>query len=81
MSELADIERGLDDLVRVIHERGIRSIALPPLGCGNGGLSWSAVEPLIRRKLKSVPDVDVLLYAPEEPPRPRTCRTPSPSLR
>lgn len=67
-SRLTDIARGLDDLVRVIREHGIRSIALPPLGCGNGGLSWSAVEPVIRRKLESVPDVDVLLYAPEGAP-------------
>lgn len=67
-SRLADIERGLDDLVRVIQEHGIRSIALPPLGCGNGGLRWSVVEPLIRRKLESVPDVDVQLYAPEGAP-------------
>ncbi len=67
-SRVADIERGLDDLVRVIRELGIRSIALPPLGCGNGGLRWSAVEPLIRRKLESMPDVDVLLYAPEGAP-------------
>ncbi len=67
-SRLTDIERGLDDLVRVIRELGIRSIALPPLGCGNGGLSWSAVEPLIRRKLKAVPEVDVQLYAPEGAP-------------
>lgn len=67
-SRLTDIERGLDDLVRLIRELSIRSIALPPLGCGNGGLSWSAVEPLIRRKLESVPDVDVQLYAPEGAP-------------
>ena len=32
------VKSGLSDLVRVIKERGIRSIALPPLGCGNGGL-------------------------------------------
>jgi O-acetyl-ADP-ribose deacetylase (regulator of RNase III) len=47
-SQLGDIDRGLDDLVRVIQEHGIRSIAIPPLGCGNGGLAWSEVEPLLR---------------------------------
>lgn len=67
-SRLEDVERGLDYLVRVIRQLGIRSIAVPPLGCGNGGLDWSVVEPLIRSKLSSVPDVDVRLYAPEGAP-------------
>ena len=67
-SKLADIERGLNDLVRVIQEYSIRSIAVPPLGCGNGGLDWSIVEPLIRRKLQPLTDVDVLLYPPEGAP-------------
>jgi O-acetyl-ADP-ribose deacetylase (regulator of RNase III) len=67
-SKIGDIDRGLDDLVRVIQDHGIRSIAIPPLGCGNGGLAWSEVEPLIRRKLEAVPDVDVLLYPPEGAP-------------
>lgn len=66
-SRLADIEQGLDDLARVIMDRGISSIALPPLGCGNGGLDWTDVEPLIRRKLEDLP-VTVHLYAPAGPP-------------
>lgn len=67
-SKLTDIDRGLDDLARVIREHGIRSIAVPPLGCGHGGLDWSVVEPLIRRKLDAVPDIDVQLYPPEGAP-------------
>lgn len=67
-SKLTDIELGLDDLVRVIRERGIRSVAVPPLDCGNGGLEWSIVEPLIRAKLGALPDVDVWLYAPDAAP-------------
>lgn len=67
-SKLDDIDRGLDDLVRVIREQGIRSVAIPPLGCGNGGLDWSAVEPLIRSKLAALPGVDVHLYPPEGSP-------------
>src|SRR4051812_20435899 len=43
-SKLAWIRDGLADLVRVIKENGIRSVALPPLGCGNGGLEWSQVR-------------------------------------
>jgi len=67
-SRIEDIDRGLDDLVRVIQEHSIRSIAIPPLGCGNGGLAWSDVEPLIRKKLQAIPDVDVLLFPPEGAP-------------
>ena len=43
-SKLAWIRDGLRDLVRVIHEHGIASVALPPLGCGNGGLDWDVVR-------------------------------------
>lgn len=67
-SKLHDIEAGLDDLVKVIADHGITSIALPPLGCGNGGLNWSVVEPRIRSILASLPDVDVQLFAPGTTP-------------
>jgi len=46
-SKLSDIRTGLADLRQVILDRGITSIAVPPLGCGNGGLSWQDVRPLI----------------------------------
>lgn len=60
-SRLADVESGLADLVRVIDELGIRSVAVPPLGCGNGGLAWSVVKSLIIERLGGLP-VDVRLY-------------------
>ena len=63
-SRLSDIESGLADLVRVVRELGIESIAVPPLGCGNGGLRWSDVEPRIRAAFDTVPDIDVRLYPP-----------------
>lgn len=66
-SRLTDIDAGLDDLIRVIAELGIRSIALPPLGCGLGGLDWSEVRPLIERKLADV-DADISVYPPEGAP-------------
>lgn len=66
-SRMADIDRGLDDLARVIVELGITSVALPPLGCGNGGLEWTDVEPLIRRKLEGL-SATVQLFAPAGPP-------------
>jgi O-acetyl-ADP-ribose deacetylase (regulator of RNase III) len=63
-SKLAWIEAGLADLRRVIGERGIRSIALPPLGTGNGGLDWGDVRPLIERALGDLDGVEVVLYEP-----------------
>ena len=62
-SRLADFERGLDYLVAHVAEWGITSIALPPLGCGNGGLEWSEVGPLMYSKLRELP-IDVEVYAP-----------------
>jgi O-acetyl-ADP-ribose deacetylase (regulator of RNase III) len=58
------IADGLQDLRRFIIENGVRSIALPPLGCGNGGLSWSSVRPMIENVLNDLADVDVLVFEP-----------------
>ena len=60
------IRNGLRDLVRVIREQQIGSIALPPLGCGNGGLDWEVVRREIEAALDAVPDVDVSLYKPTQ---------------
>ena len=62
-SNLADVASGLDDLRRVIDELGITSIAVPPLGCGNGGLDWEDVRPLIEAKLAGL-NTRILFYAP-----------------
>lgn len=58
------IDTGLEDLVRVIREKEIRSIAIPPLGCGNGGLEWADVRPRIVRALESLHDVETVIYEP-----------------
>jgi O-acetyl-ADP-ribose deacetylase (regulator of RNase III) len=58
------VEAGLSDLIRVIGDLKITSIAIPPLGCGNGGLDWVVVEPLIRRAFAGLADVDILLFPP-----------------
>ncbi len=63
-SRLSDVENGLRDLVAKVRQLGIRSIAVPPLGCGNGGLDWSKVAPLIQTAFAAVPEVRVLLFAP-----------------
>jgi O-acetyl-ADP-ribose deacetylase (regulator of RNase III)/uncharacterized protein YwgA len=62
-SRLADIERGLDYLVRHLTEWGVSSAAFPSLGCGNGGLEWAEVGPLIYSKLHAL-NLDVEVYAP-----------------
>lgn len=67
-SRLADIERGLDYFAAHVDAWNIASVAMPPLGCGNGGLEWSEVGPLIYRKLRDLP-IDVELYAPYGTPK------------
>ncbi len=67
-SRIQDVEAGLADLVKVIQELGIRSIAIPPLGCGHGGLEWRAVHALIEKAFAPLPDVEVLLFAPVSTP-------------
>jgi O-acetyl-ADP-ribose deacetylase (regulator of RNase III) len=63
-SRLGDIERGLVDLVDTIRARQIASIAVPPLGAGNGGLDWRDVRPLIASALEPLENVDVLVFEP-----------------
>ena len=63
-SKLEWVRDGLEDLVRVIRERNIRSVALPPLGCGNGGLEWSQVKREIEATLSQLPEVEFIVYEP-----------------
>ena len=68
-SRLPDVESGLVDLVAKIRKLGIHSIAIPPLGCGNGGLDWSEVRPQIEKAFQALPDVHVLLFEPAGAPK------------
>jgi O-acetyl-ADP-ribose deacetylase (regulator of RNase III) len=63
-SQLAYIDAGLEDLVQAIHAYGIHSIAVPALGCSNGGLTWNEVQPRIEAALGGLTGVEVHLYAP-----------------
>lgn len=63
-SRLADVEAGLPALVGEVRRLGIGSVAVPPLGCGLGGLAWSDVRPRIERAFAALPDVRVLLFDP-----------------
>jgi O-acetyl-ADP-ribose deacetylase (regulator of RNase III) len=81
-SHIEDIDEGLIDLIKQVRELNIKSIALPPLGCGNGGLDWSLVRPRIERAFSGLFDVDVHLFAPEGAPAPQKqqIRTDKPRL-
>lgn len=63
-SRIEDIESGLTALVNEVRTRRIASIAIPPLGCGLGGLDWSTVRPMIEKAFEPLPAVHVLLYEP-----------------
>lgn len=67
-SRIEDIEAGLRALIEVVKNEHIRSIAVPPLGCGNGGLNWEDVRPLIEQAFARVPQVTVQLFYPEGAP-------------
>ncbi|BCL15905.1 macro domain-containing protein [Micromonospora sagamiensis] len=63
-SRLSDIEAGLHHLARVVRDLEIMSLAIPPLGCGNGGLDWADVRPAIESAFHDLPEVQVYLYPP-----------------
>lgn len=67
-SRIEDIEAGLPALVDEVRRRDIRSIAIPPLGSGLGGLDWKDVRPRIERAFRDLPDVHVLIYEPVDSP-------------
>lgn len=67
-SRIEDIDSGLIALAREVRERRIKSIAIPPLGSGLGGLDWNEVRPRIEAALRDIPDLDVLIYQPNGAP-------------
>lgn len=71
-SRLEDIKSGLTALIEEVQRLGVRSIAVPPLGCGLGGLAWDTVRPLIEQAFADLPDVEVLLFAPVGTPEAKT---------
>lgn len=63
LSKIEHIIQGLDLFIEHYKEWGIESVAFPPLGCGNGGLEWAVVGPIMYQKLSKL-DIDVEIYAP-----------------
>lgn len=67
-SRIEDVESGLKALVDEIRERDIRSIAIPPLGAGLGGLNWADVRPLIVEAMAPLKDVRAMVFEPMTAP-------------
>jgi len=67
-SHIEDIESGLKALADEVRKRNIRSIAIPPLGCGLGGLDWNIVRSMIKKTFEEFPDVQVILFEPAGAP-------------
>ncbi|SMG47815.1 type II toxin-antitoxin system antitoxin DNA ADP-ribosyl glycohydrolase DarG [Dethiosulfovibrio salsuginis] len=65
-STINDIEIGLKALIELVKNQGIKSIAIPPLGCGLGGLEWSDVKPRILAAFQDLEKVHVVIYEPLE---------------
>lgn len=68
-SKIEDIKTGLKSLIDVVTKYKIKSIAVPPLGCGNGGLKWEDIKPLIEKAFAQVPEVEVFLFTPSGSPK------------
>ncbi len=71
-SRLEDINAGLRALLEEVKKRGISSVAIPPLGCGLGGLDWGMVRPRIENALAELSEVQVLLFEPAGAPEAKT---------
>jgi len=68
-SKLEDIEEGLTALVAEVKRLDVRSISIPPLGCGLGGLSWETVRSIIENAFSALPEIEVDLYEPKGAPQ------------
>lgn len=82
-SKMEYINEGLSDLVTVIERLGIKSVAIPPLGCGNGGLDWMVVRRLMIEKLaQTAANAHIIIYEPSGAPEPsaQVVRTDKPPM-
>ena len=78
-SKVEYIEQGLEDLKKEVSRLALKSVAIPALGSGLGGLPWPQVEELINRHLRDMPDVEWRVYPPQTAPKAeampnKTCR-------
>lgn len=63
-SKMVWVEEGLQDLRRFLIEKQVKSIAIPPLGAGNGGLEWAEVREQIESALGDLPNVEIVVFEP-----------------
>lgn len=64
-SEYSYIQKGLDTLITKLPSLNVKSIAFPPLGCGNGGLEWGKVKEILIEKLEPYQtNYDFILFEP-----------------
>jgi O-acetyl-ADP-ribose deacetylase (regulator of RNase III) len=71
-SRIEYIKTGLNDLVNEVDRLRISSIAVPPLGCGLGGLDWHNVKPMIEHAFVKLPEVKIFLFEPAGRPEVKT---------
>lgn len=64
ITHIEDIKSGLKALIAEVQQLAISSIAIPPLGCGNGGLDWAEVKHLIESTFAELPEVKVVIFDP-----------------
>jgi O-acetyl-ADP-ribose deacetylase (regulator of RNase III) len=67
-SKIEDVKSGLVALVSEVKRLHLTSIAIPPLGCGNGGLDWEVVKPLIISAFAELPDLRIMIFEPSGAP-------------
>jgi len=81
-AKIDDIRAGLSALIEDVRRLGIESVAVPPLGCGLGGLAWSEVRPMIEEAFRAASEVRVLLFEPRGAPEARSMpvRTERPNM-
>lgn len=80
-SKIEYLQAGLNDLVAIIKQLNVQSIAIPPLGCGNGGLDWNVVLPLITERLKVLDNnINIMIYVPADFDRLSVVNTAIPEL-
>lgn len=68
-SRLEDIKEGLAALVTTLDNLQVNSVAIPPLGCGLGGLDWGVVKPLIVSALEQLPNMRAIIFEPSGAPQ------------